>query len=247
MGDDGATADQDRQAAEKAAATMGQVLTMERTTRGSSGVTFLARHYGPDVWFDGETSANSCCDIRRQLAKFHVTVNLGGKVTPQTKLREKAFAFYLSDRETPIIGDFVSKVMKLYPMRREEYQNVLNIWNSDVEQDEQYPNFYEDWMMDLLIKQMPEFDIVGFYEWIESVDASTVFSPPSFAPPAPTLPKQGLVVVDGDFEGEIAEPDTMGVTGKGSSTAMKKRRYRPRKKESAWKGKEDKTSTSKGK
>ena len=161
-GDDGLTTDQSRQAAEKAAVTMGQVLTMERTTRGSRGVTFLARHYGPDVWFDGETAANSCCDIRRQLAKFHVTVHLGGLVTPQTKLREKAFAFYLSDRNTPVLGDFVSRVMELYPTKRSEYTNALNIWNSEVELCDHYPNETEDWMIDLLVEQIPEFNLVGF-------------------------------------------------------------------------------------
>ena len=112
---------------------------------------------------------------------------------------------------------------------------------------EHYPNETEDWMVDLLVEQIPEFDLVGFYEWLERTNPETVFSPPPFAPPAPTDPKKGLVVVDGDFEGEATKPDTKDTDETGSKTAKKKRRHRPRKKESAWKGKGDKTPVTNGK
>ncbi len=230
-GDDGLVADQDRQAAEKAATVMGQVLTLERVKRGEPGVTFLARHYGPDVWFDGETPAVSCADIRRQIAKFHVTVRLSSKITPLVKLREKAFAFYLSDRNTPVLGDFVSKVLQLYPMKRSEYQNHLGIWNSNVSLEDHYPNVQEDWMVDLLLKQLPEFDLVGFYSWLDSATVDTISSPPSFCPPAPADPKPGLVVVEGDFVGEVTKEDTQTESSdKGGSKKepKKPRKHRPR-------------------
>nr|QYF49955.1 MAG: hypothetical protein [Yunnan sediment noda-like virus 1] len=245
-GDDGATADQDRRAAEKAATMMGQVMTCERTLRGQLGVTFLARHYGPDVWYDAETPANSCCDIRRQLAKFHVTVHLSGKITPKIKLQEKAFAFYLCDRNTPVIGDFVKKALEHFPMKRQDYQNHLMIWNSNIDESSHYPNEYEGWMTDLLVKQIPEFDYVGFWQWLDQTTPETIFCPPRFAPPAPTNPKKGLVVVDGDFEGEVTKSDAS-IVSTSDSIDRKKRRHRPRKSESKWRGKGDKTPTAKGK
>jgi hypothetical protein len=230
-GDDGATADQDRRAAEKAAAMMGQVLTCERTKRGNLGVSFLARHYGPDVWFDGLKPANSCCDIRRQLAKFHVTVKLGSNITPQMKLQEKAYAFFLSDRNTPILGPFVRKCLQIFPMSGDSYKNLLCVWNSTVNVEDHYPNEYEDWMIDLLYQQIPSFDIVGFHEWIDGADNETIFSPPILADPADPEPKQGLVVVDGDFIGKVASQELTDIASETSSICSK-RRFRPRKKKS---------------
>jgi len=134
-GDDGLTADLSSSKAEKAAGLVGQVLTAERTKRGEIGVSFLARHYGPDVWFG---DVNSCCDIARTLSKFHVTVHLPSNVTPTDKLFEKAYALSLTDRLTPVVGDFVRQVLSHFPKRK--YQNLLEIWRSDVPSESQYPN-----------------------------------------------------------------------------------------------------------
>jgi hypothetical protein len=229
-GDDGLVVDQCKQAAEKAATAMGQVLTLERVTHGKPGVTFLARHYGPDVWWDGETPGNSCADIRRQLAKFHVTVRLSSKITPMIKLREKAFAFYLCDKRTPVLGDFVTKVMDLYPTTRENYRNHLAIWNSDVEEPDHYPNVHEDWMDDLLLAQIPDFDVVGFKQWLEGATAETILSPPTFCSSPEPDPKAGLVSVDGTTVGEVIEETPTTSEAKSSSTKEpdKTRKHRPR-------------------
>jgi len=204
-GDDGLTPDQDRKAAEKAALMMGQVMTVERTKKGEPGVAFLARHYGPDVWWG---DSNSCCDIRRQLAKFHVTTRLCSNVTPLTKLREKAFAFSLTDANTPVIGWFVSRAMELMPMNRSQYRNLLGIWNSDIARQQHYPNVYADWMVDLMEKQIPDFDTSGFFHWVQYSTLEQLLDCPAFALRPPPNPQPGLVAVDGDFVGAPEEEET---------------------------------------
>jgi hypothetical protein len=165
-GDDGGTPNLRKDKAEKAAKMMGQKLTCTVIPRGEPGVQFLARHYGPGVWF-GDT--NSCCDIRRQLSKFHVTVHLN-KVTSVGKLLEKAYAFSLSDAETPVIGPFVMKVLSLYPTGEYKYTNALNIWNTHVGQDKHYPNRYDYWMDDLLQSQFADAcELSGFTQWLDGV------------------------------------------------------------------------------
>lgn len=169
-GDDGGTPNLRKDKAEKAAKVMGQILTSSVIPRGEVGVQFLARHYGPGVWFGDN---NTCCDIRRQLSKFHVTVHLN-KVTHVGKLLEKAFAFSLSDAETPVIGPFVLKVLNLYRAscgKDYEYTNALNIWNTHVGSDKHYPNRYDTWMDDLLEDQFAgAAELSGFTEWLDGVE-----------------------------------------------------------------------------
>ncbi len=201
-GDDGLTAGLGKAEAEWASKAMGQKLELERTMRGGMGVSFLSRRYGPDVWFG---DSNSCCDIARQLSKFHVTVHLPSNVTPVDKLREKAFAFSLTDRNTPVIGEFVRKVLQEYPLAKADFKNILNIWNFETDSSLQYPNIYQDWMSDLLQEQIPEFDMATFDSWISSVNGSGLLSPPELAPRPDPKPKPGMVVVEGDVLGEVEE------------------------------------------
>lgn len=195
-GDDGLTPDQDGKAAEKAARMMGQVMTVERTKRGDMGVTFLARCYGPDVWWGDD---NSCCDIKRQLAKFHVTTRLSSKVTPLTKLREKAYAFSLTDAETPILGWFVMRVLHHAPVTRDRYENVLGIWNSDVDKTDHYPNRFAEWMFDLALDQLPNYDLLGFSNWVENASLEDLFNCPEFVERPEPNAKDGIFVLDDDI------------------------------------------------
>jgi hypothetical protein len=224
-GDDGLTPDQDGKAAEKAARMMGQVMKVDRTLRGDMGVTFLARHYGPDVWWG---DVNSCCDIRRQIAKFHVTTKLSSTITPMIKLREKAYAFSLCDMNTPVIGPFVHTVLKYMPMTKETYTNVLGIWNSDVENLSHYPNQAADWMIDLLEAQIPDFDVVGFYDWIATASADDLFNCPRFAESPEPVVKNGLAVIDGETHGQEDEPAPPSVVSTSATSDSARKRYRGR-------------------
>jgi len=234
-GDDGGTPNLRKDKAEKAAKMMGQKLACTIIPRGEPGVQFLARHYGPGVWF-GDT--NSCCDIRRQLSKFHVTVHLN-KVTPVGKLLEKAYAFSLSDAETPVIGPFVMKVLSLYPLGQYQYTNVLNIWNTHVGHDKHYPNRYEPWMDDLLQLQFGEdCRTAAFTEWLDGVDSLYgCLDPPCIykVDRGNGIIKSGIAVVTGELlrrqerkdkeeaaEGEAGETESArGITG--ASRSARKR------------------------
>jgi len=219
-GDDGLSAGLDMKVAELSARAVGQKLELVRVHRGEIGVSFLARRYGPDVWFG---DLNSCCDIARQISKFHVTVHLPGNITQADKLREKAFAFSLTDSNTPVIGPFVRKVLKSYPLHASDFKNLLGIWRVELSVANQYPNQFSDWMLDSLMSQVPDFDHKLFTTWISSTSGEGLMHPPTFATPPAPQPKPGLVIIDGDLVGTVneeKEPETL---------EEKRRRYRARK------------------
>lgn len=203
-GDDGGTPNLMKSKAEKAAQMMGQQLEILIIPRGEPGVQFLARHYGPDVWFGDN---NSCCDLKRQLSKFHVTPHLN-RVSETEKLLEKSFAFSLCDSETPLVGNLVKKVLALHPYTRENYENKLGIWNSDLDVGEHYPNVFALWMVDLAVRQMPDFDLPAYHEWIEGCqDLDSILACPGFCDVRPPVARPGLVVVDGEFMGQPGRVD----------------------------------------
>jgi hypothetical protein len=188
-GDDGLSADMCRDGAIRSARSMGQTLDLVRVPRGSLGVTFLARRYGPDVWFG---DSNSCCDIVRQLSKFHLTVALPSNITPLRKLQEKAFAFWLTDRNTPIIGDFVCAVLEMHPYSRDEWENICGMWRMTLDESKQYPNTPADWMNEIVRTELPNFDHQLFSDWIQCEGCGDWFKPPEFNPRSNLGLDQGL-------------------------------------------------------
>jgi hypothetical protein len=195
-GDDGLSPDMDGAMYEKAATMMGQKVTYSSIKRGDFGVTFLARYYSPEVWFG---DVNSCCDIRRQLSKFHATIVLPPKVRPVDKLMEKCRSFILSDEHTPIIGGFVSRAVQINGAAFEHDSQLASIssWNSHLPKENQYPNSKAEWMWDLLEQQLPGIDVARFNSWLDStLDLETMLKPPLLLEPLPA--KSAVpVVVDG--------------------------------------------------
>jgi len=100
-GDDGIVANVSSDSYVKAAKMWGQKLKAEVISHGSLGVKFLSRYYSPLVWYG---DPDSCCDIRKQISKFHVTVRLQN-VTPEQKFIQKMRGYAASDYNTPIIGE----------------------------------------------------------------------------------------------------------------------------------------------
>jgi len=221
-GDDGLSGGLGMKATEKAAQLVGQKLELVRYNRGAAGVNFLARRYGPDVWFG---DSNSCCDIRRQIAKFHLTVHLPSNITPVVKLQEKSYSFSLTDANTPIIGDFVKRVLTLHPYADSKFRNLLGVWNLEKDQAKQYPNIAADWMMDVVKNDVPEFDMEMFRRWLDGTTADNILHPPSFCPRVEPKPKPGKVVIDGDLVG--SEPAGKPLEEPSSIPARK--RFRSRK------------------
>lgn len=166
-GDDGVTANINPETYKKACADVGQCLTVDVVQRGNFGISFLARKYGPCVWYGDPTT---CCDLPRQLAKLHVTVNLPPKVTPLMKLLEKVRSFALTDLDTPVIGDLCKAVIRVHGQMPAEDLEVSRVsaWHSAYESDVQFPNVRADWMGYYASMSLPGFDFMRFLTYLDN-------------------------------------------------------------------------------
>lgn len=194
-GDDGLTADVDPVVYKDAALMLGQDLSAEPIKRGCLGVKFLARVYSPNVWYGDD---NSCCDLPRQLAKFHVAVPMNSNVTPQHKLLEKVRSFLLTDMHTPILGAFCQRVLFAYGSPEiipDDLTEPMRTWLSRFEKNVQYPNQPESWMMDYAEVSLPNFDFKRFSVWLgDTKTMAELMSPPMFMPPPEAVSKDVIVV-----------------------------------------------------
>jgi len=160
-GDDSLTMDVDTKIMEKTAKEWGMILIMEEVLHGNFGVDFLARVYGPDVWFG---DCNSTCDIPRQLIKLHLTVNLPVNVTPKMKLTEKARSYLLTDANTPIIGNYVRKVEEIAgaELQKDDVFAHPLVWGSQYALEDQYPNDVGSWAAAYVTTVLPDFQYQEF-------------------------------------------------------------------------------------
>jgi hypothetical protein len=194
-GDDGMTADVDPAAYVKSCASVGQKLTVEEIKRGEFGIKFLARVYGPHVWF-GDTS--SCCDLPRQLSKFHSTIVLPPNVTPQQKLVEKCRSLFLSDPNTPILGELSIRVIAcIGGIPEPGPAKAIAHWNSFVDSDSQYPNERGDWMEAYCKESIPGVDLARFRRWLSTcTELNDFLKPPLLVEPKPAKSEVPVVVDD---------------------------------------------------
>jgi hypothetical protein len=184
---------------------LGLKLTLEIHQRGDAGVEFLSRVYSPDVWFGDNNSMSS---LYRALSKFHTTHNLPDSVTPETKLIEKSMGYFLTDAQTPILGDFVSKVIQLAGGRVVSPKFIHRYW-SQFSQSDQFPNEVGEWAHDYVQRELVAFgfDHQAFLTWLANADdVAYLLAPPCFMEPKPIVTKC-TVVVDGEvIETEGAAP-----------------------------------------
>jgi hypothetical protein len=166
-GDDGLVADVDPAHIKQASTWCGQEVELAPKSKvNRECVKFLARYYGPEVWYGDR---NSICDVRRQLVKFHTSVPLPGHVSPIEKVVEKSRSFYLTDRYTPIMGAIATTFLTIYstvdfdpladPFR-------LRAWMSLTSIESQYPNEVGPWAGALVQTLVPEFDWELFAAWL---------------------------------------------------------------------------------
>lgn len=197
LGDDGLDADLPVMSHEWAAGKVGLVLEAGVVKRGDRGVTFLARYYSPDVWHG---ALDSCCDVKRQLSKFHTTVRLPAGITPVQKLVEKARGYAAMDGETPVIGALCRKAIALSPHNLTGTGHDVAPWWSKFENSVQYPNKnIGGWMDSDFDFQFPAFNRLGFDMWLDSIKTiEQLLSAPLFAEIEPANPGKVDVVVDGD-------------------------------------------------
>jgi len=237
-GDDGVSVDIDPDIYVKAAKRCGQDLTIEMVQRGNLGITFLSRFYSPDVWFG---DLNSMCDLKRALMKFHVTVSLPSHIPAVAKMIDKAYAYWLADENTPIIGEFVSTVVKFRDDNM-PFKNLSGIWNAQFEKDVQYPNFEAEWMLNVVVRDCPYFDVDKLANWLAGIkDVTELLLPPRMNPSPPPEAK-AAVVVDGDVHGPSTNDKPLETEqGKGRSRdRVTRKRGKPRRKGAATKPKIDK-------
>lgn len=193
-GDDGLTADVPTDIYTQVAYELGQVLEAEVIERGKSGVNFLARYYGPRVWVG---DSNSCCDIVRQLMKFHLTSGSVEHIGPERKAMEKATAYLLSDGCTPIIGA-IARVIVAVVGKADEFTHDIAPYGASFDPDNQYENKIADWMEDLVDLQMPGFRRTALASWLTlTVDIPSLFKPHEVFWSAPIAAVKTDVVVNG--------------------------------------------------
>jgi hypothetical protein len=226
-GDDGLTADIDPVNYSKCALSVGMKLDAEEVRRGDMGVKFLARVYGPNVWHGDH---NSCCDLVRQLSKFHTTVALPPDVSPVDKLLEKARAYALTDASTPVLGAFVNRVVDIAGFRViSDLKPALNIWNSNLSFEYQYPNQDSGWMSEYALSSLGalDFDFSIFNDWLATVDSlDKCLTPPLCAVPKVASTTQE-VVVDGDLlQPAVVVPKAKSDNNKPRNTPVRRGRAR---------------------
>lgn len=224
-GDDGLTANVHPDKYMKASDMVGLKLDVELIERGREGITFLARMYGPHVWY-GDT--NSCCDLPRQLSKLHTTVSLPPNVTPIEKLLEKARAFYLTDANTPVLGPLVSKIVSLHgEILMTTKTKLMRAWNSDLDVEVQYPNVEAEWMQDYAARALGDlgFDFELFERWLGTTKQLKSFlEMPLFMLTQPPALKDGMII-NGLYEEPSAvkkQGTSVGVTKSKQKTSKNK-------------------------
>jgi hypothetical protein len=126
-------------------------------------VQFLSRWWNP---WAGEP--DSMADVPRQMAKLHVTPRV--PASPVDKLREKAFSYYLTDKNTPVLGWYCSYVLEKLGVPTRRLESVASWW-SRFDADDQFPNQPSDWMLEVVAREYPDFRTDVFLNAIrEGVD-----------------------------------------------------------------------------
>jgi hypothetical protein len=232
MGDDGLDADLGVDDHSWAANSVGLILEASIVHKRERGVNFLARYYSPEVW---QGCLDSMCDIKRQLSKFHSTVRLPDSISPEQKLVEKALSYVATDRNTPVLGQFCTKVLSFSPYRPASLLGV-GYWWAKYDDSVQYPNANVGGWMDVeLSEHFPEFDRSMFNQWLARTRSlQEVLKAPLCAEPKPPTPAAVDVVVDQEVVAAQPKPSHVSKYPLTSKNARKvtlpgKRVYRPKK------------------
>jgi hypothetical protein len=117
-------------------------------------------------------------------------------------------SYYLTDRNTPIIGPFVTKVVEMaqssdFKHMQEVYKRVSS-WFGQYSYKVQFPNTYQDWMVDGYVQEL---DVPAFSSWLrglhtleECLTPPTLLMLPSVGP--------GNVSINGEAPDIVTAPTT---------------------------------------
>jgi hypothetical protein len=230
-GDDGLTADLDPDTFIATALRFGQVVTHDYVVRGTMGINFLARMYGPDVWYGDN---NSMCSPMRTFGKFHLSATYQVGESAEAKAIEKLYALSLSDSQTPVVKQLTNLYIDPHAPRRTglELARSSDRWHSQWEGFDQFPNddMGSGWMEEVVREDLGVyFDLDLFFAYVDEWTAV-----PRRLPALTKLPKFGIIkehsivgmVVDGTYPTEKAV--VVGSASRKDRQAQNKREGTPR-------------------
>jgi hypothetical protein len=164
-----------------AAKDIGHVVKCDVFNRGDPGVNFLARIFGPNVWYG---DPNNMCNLLRQLTKFHTSTDT--KANPASKFTEKAISNVLTDPNTPILSRYIKLWLELnkvkIPKKIAEPGVDTSWWSANFSMSEQFINIEADWMYDVAEEQIPGFNWDLFMSWHPKTPEE-MLNAPSFSEP----------------------------------------------------------------
>ena len=131
-GDDGISPDVDPTCLLRVATDLGLELKPLMCKRGDN-VPFLGR-----IWYNAWAGdASSTCDFARQLSKLHLTTT--SALCFKDVLVAKALGFYHSDCDTPLVGDWAGKVLRLTSISPESVSERLAVLSGEAKE---HVNFF---------------------------------------------------------------------------------------------------------
>lgn len=193
-GDDSLTGAVDPAALKKSATMMGQDYDLEVVPRGSVGVEFLNRQFGPDVWTG---DINSMANPSRLLSKLWV--GPAKLREPLVRFGERMSGYYRMDRNSPVVGKIATISHELLG---DYVEGVLMPWDGKHSLESNWPNVDSGWMVDIFNASIPDFDWDRFGVWLTELvntkDPQLLLRAPlcTAAPQAAPQVKQACVVGD---------------------------------------------------
>jgi hypothetical protein len=157
---------------------IGQSIEVDEFVKGAPYVNYLSRFYTNEVWYG---NPNSTCDMKRALAKLHVTPNLT-KFSPLEKLTQKLSGLYRTDKYTPIIKQICQTAirLKLPIASKGELDMQLASWWSQYDIDVNWPNEAPECTEALLNHWFLNNDVTALYKYLDDCkDATELLSMPS--------------------------------------------------------------------
>jgi hypothetical protein len=158
-GDDGLTPDLDPDEIQRVCEHFGLQIKPLRREREKDTVSFLARVYGPGVWYG---DPNSMCSFKRTCTSFPTTGRV--RTTPLHMVaHDKASSLLFSDRNTPLLGRWLAALIAITkPQLRANYTvDYSESWTATRvvgfggdPAHVAYPNHEEPWMHHVIEEEL---------------------------------------------------------------------------------------------
>ena len=146
------------------------------------------------------------CDFLRQMTKIHTSPNISG-ITKREKCVAKATSYFLTDGETPVIGEWCKAVLSHCDIVNPRLNKRFR-WNLQWDKADQCINEFEEWMYEPIVES--GFDMKRFYDWLTTCKSlDDLMSPPICLKLDPPEPEDNVVINNFDTMKPIAASDTL--------------------------------------